>query len=320
MGPALDSGSLPGRALRAAGYGVGLGAIAGLGTLAYAAGYEVRNFVVRRVELPVLPRGHRPLKVLHVSDLHLTPYQATKRRWLASLADLEPDLVINTGDNLAHEDSVDPVVEGFGRLLDVPGVFVFGSNDYFSPTLRNPLWYLLPDDGRRNVNAPKLPWPELRAAFEKRGWTDLTNTRSRLDVGGASLAFAGVDDPHLGYDDLVSVAGPAPEDVDLRIGVAHAPYLRVLDQYARDGYDVTFAGHTHGGQVCLPIKGAIVTNCDLDTRRAKGLHRHPADSRPGDPGTSWLHVSAGAGTSPYAPIRVCCRPEATLLTLLPKAS
>ena len=65
--------------------------------------------------------------------------------------------------------------------------------------------------------------------------------------------------------------------------MAHAPYLRVLDQYARDGYDVTFAGHTHGGQVCLPIKGAIVTNCDLDTKRAKGLHRHPADSRPGDP-------------------------------------
>ena len=320
MGPASDSGSLPGRALRAASYGVGLGAIAGLGTLTYAVGYEVRNFVVRRVELPVLPRGHRSLKVLHVSDLHLTPYQAMKRRWLASLAELEPDLVINTGDNLAHEDSVDPVVEGFGRLLDVPGVFVFGSNDYFSPTLRNPLGYLLPDDGRRNVNAPKLPWPELRVAFEKGGWTDLTNTRSRLDVGGAALAFAGVDDPHLGYDDLVSVAGPAPEDVDLRIGVAHAPYLRVLDQYARDGYDVTFAGHTHGGQVCLPIKGAIVTNCDLDTRRAKGLHRHPADSRPGDPGTSWLHVSAGAGTSPYAPIRVCCRPEATLLTLLPKAS
>ena len=320
MGPASDSGSLTSRALRAAGYGVGLGAIAGLGTFAYAAGYEVRNFVVRRVELPVLPKGRQPLKVLHVSDLHLTPYQTTKRRWLASLADLEPDLVINTGDNLAHQDAVDPVVDGFGRLLDVPGVFVLGSNDYFSPTLRNPLWYLLPDDGKRNVHVPKLPWAELRAAFEKGGWTNLTNTRSQLEVGGVSLAFAGVDDPHLGYDDLASVAGPAPEDVDLRIGVAHAPYLRVLDQYARDGYDVTFAGHTHGGQVCLPFKGAIVTNCDLDTKRAKGLHRHPADSRPEDPGSSWLHVSAGAGTSPYAPIRVCCRPEATLLTLLPKAS
>jgi predicted MPP superfamily phosphohydrolase len=306
------------RSLRVLGWGVGAGAVAGLGTLAYSAGVEVRNFVVRRVEVPVLPPDHRPLKVLHVSDLHLTPTQGVKRRWLSSLADLEPDLVVNTGDNLAHPDSVEPLLEGFGRLLDVPGVFVFGSNDYFAPKARNPLWYLFPDDGKRNTATPKLPWRELRAAFDARGWVDLTNTSARLEVGGTSFAFVGVDDPHLTYDDLDAVAGPAPADADLRVGVAHAPYLRVLDQYARDGYDITFAGHTHGGQVCLPVKGAIVTNCDLDTGRAKGLHRHPAASRPGDPGSSWLHVSAGAGTSPYAPVRLCCRPEATLLTLVPR--
>ncbi|HVQ18088.1 MAG TPA: metallophosphoesterase, partial [Actinomycetes bacterium] len=95
----------------------------------------------------------------------------------------------------------------------------------------------------------------------------------------------------------------------------HAPYLRVLDQFARDGYDAIFAGHTHGGQVCVPWYGALVTNCDLEPARVRGLHRHPADSRPSDPGSSWLHVSAGLGTSPYAPIRLACRPEATLLTL-----
>jgi predicted MPP superfamily phosphohydrolase len=303
-------------ALRVAGAGAAIGAAG----LVYAAGIEARNFVVRRVEIPCLPEGHRPLRVLHVSDLHLTPTQGMKRRWLASLADLEPDLVVNTGDNMGHLESVAPLVEGFGRLLDVPGVFVPGSNDYFAPTMRNPLWYLFPDDGHRNTNTAKLPWQDLRDAFERRGWTDLTNARGRLVVGDTSIAFVGVDDPHLDYDDLDAVAGMAPDDVDLRIGVAHAPYLRVLDQYARDGYDITFAGHTHGGQVCLPVKGAIVTNCDLDTKRAKGLHRHPADSRPGDPESSWLHVSAGAGTSPYAPIRLCCRPEATLLTLLPKDS
>ena len=155
--PQMASRPVSQRVLRALGYGVGLGAVAGLGTLAYSAGFEVRNFVVRRVELPVLPPGHRPLKVLHVTDLHLTPYQGMKRRWLASLADLEPDLVINTGDNLAHQESVGPLVEGFGRLLDVPGVFVFGSNDYFAPTVRNPLWYLLPDDGRRTTTPPSCP-------------------------------------------------------------------------------------------------------------------------------------------------------------------
>jgi predicted MPP superfamily phosphohydrolase len=174
---------------------------------------------------------------------------------------------------------------------------------------------LLPDDGQRNVHTPKLPWPDLRDGFEDHGWVDLSNRRTHVEVGGVRIAFAGVDDPHLEYDDLESVAGPADPDSDLRVAVAHAPYLRVLDAFARDGYDAIFAGHTHGGQLCLPAKGAIVTNCDLDRERAKGLHRHPARSRPGDPGSSWLHVSAGLGTSPYAPVRFACRPEASLVTL-----
>jgi predicted MPP superfamily phosphohydrolase len=295
----------------------GAGAAVGVAGLVYAAGIEVRSFTLREVEIPCLPSGARPIRVLHVSDLHLTPGQSRKRAWLSSLARLEPDLVVNTGDNLAHLDAVPPTLAGFGPLLDVPGVFVFGSNDYYAPTPRNPAWYLLPDDGRRNTHTPKLPVEDLRAAFSDHGWLDLNNAVGRLEVLGSRLAFAGVDDPHLRLDDLSSVAGPAPADADLRIGVAHAPYLRVLDQFAGDGYDVTFVGHTHGGQLCLPFYGALVTNCDLDTRRAKGLHRHPAGSRPGDPGSSWLHVSAGAGTSPYAQVRFCCRPEATLATLTP---
>jgi uncharacterized protein len=295
-----------------------LGAAAGAMGMGYAAGIEVRNFVVRRVDVPVLPAHHRPLRVLHLSDLHLVPRQARKRRWIASLAELEPDLVVDTGDNLAHPGAVPPLLDALGPLLDVPGVFVFGSNDYFAPSFRNPVRYLLPDDGRRHTRTPKLPWRRLRQGLEGRGWVDLTNARAELTVGDTRIAFAGVDDPHLEYDDLAAVAGPADASADLRVGVAHAPYLRVLDQFAGDGYDVVLAGHTHGGQLRLPVCGALVTNCDLDTGRSRGLHRHPADSRPGDAGSSWLHVSAGAGTSPYAPVRFCCRPEATLLTLLPR--
>ena len=102
------------------------------------------------------------------------------------------------------------------------------------------------------------------------------------------------------------------------MGVTHAPYLRVLDQFAGDGYETVLAGHTHGGQLCLPLRGALVTNCDLDTGARQGPAPAPgATPAPGDPGSSWLHVSAGLGTSPYAPVRFCCRPEATLLTLTP---
>ncbi|HEX6247592.1 MAG TPA: metallophosphoesterase [Nocardioidaceae bacterium] len=294
---------------------LGLGALAGLAGVTYAAGYEARAYTLRRVEVPVLPPGSRPLKVLHLSDLHMTPAQHRKQRWLRDLAGLEPDLVVNTGDNLAHMGAVPVVLDALGDLLDLPGVFVMGSNDYFAPTLRNPARYLLPDDGQRNIHTAKLPWRDLVAAFVDRGWLDLSNRRAQLEVDGVRLAFAGVDDPHLEYDDLPSVAGPADPDADLRVAVAHAPYLRVLDAFARDGYDAIFAGHTHGGQLCLPGKGALVTNCDLEPARAKGLHRHPADSTPQTPGSSWLHVSAGLGTSPYAPVRFACRPEASLVTL-----
>jgi len=292
------------------------GAAAGAAGLGYA-WCEARWFALRHVTVPVLPEGAPDLRVLHLSDLHLTPYQQRKREWIESLRALEPDLVVNTGDNLAHHLSVDPLLDAFGPLAEVPGVFVLGSNDYFSPTPRNPLRYLSPG-GRRYTKSKALPWQYLVDRLSDAGWTELTNRHAELTVKGVRIAFAGVDDPHLEYDDLRAVSGPADRDADLRVAVTHAPYLRVLDQFARDGYDVTFAGHTHGGQLCLPVKGALVTNCDLEPARAKGLHRHPAASAPGDPGSSWLHVSAGAGTSPYAVARFCCRPEATLVRLTRK--
>jgi predicted MPP superfamily phosphohydrolase len=276
--------------------------------------WEARQFVLRTVEVPLLPPGHDPLKVLHLSDIHMTPGQRVKQDWLRGLAALEPDLVVNTGDNLAHRDVVPVVTDCLGELLDVPGVFVFGSNDYYEPTLRNPVRYLLPDTGKRHVDKPQLPWPDLRDRYAAAGWLDLTNRLDTLKVGRTSFAFAGVDDPHLRMDRLDLVAGPADAGADVRLAVTHAPYLRVLDQFAADGYDAVVAGHTHGGQVCLPVVGALTTNCDLENARAKGLHRPPADSRDGDPGSTWLHVSAGLGTSPFARIRVACRPEATLLT------
>ncbi len=295
---------------------VGLGAVAGAGLTAYAA-WEARQYTLREVSVPVLPVDAAPLRILHLSDIHMTPTQTRKADWLSDLAALKPDLVINTGDNLAHQDSVPVVLESLGPLLDVPGVFVFGSNDYYAPIWRNPAKYLFPDDGSRNTATP-LPWRDLRDAFTQAGWLDLTNNFGNLDLPTLRLAFAGVDDPHLEYDRLAKVAGPADEAADLRIAVAHAPYLRVLDQFADDGYDAIIAGHTHGGQICLPFLGALTTNCDLDAARAKGLHRHPADSRDGDADSSWLHVSAGLGTSPFAQIRIACRPEATLLTLTPR--
>src|SRR4029079_13675663 len=187
---------------------LGAGAAMGVGVTAYAV-WEARAYTLRSVEVPMLPAGAAPLRVLHLSDLHLTPGQAGKREWVRSLADLEPDLVVNTGDSIAHAEALPSLLEALGPLLDVPGVFVLGSNDYFAPVLRNPLGYLLPVDGTKIVHTSKLPWRALVDAYTAAGWVDLTNTRASSSVRDLTVAWAGVDDPHLRYDDLAAVAGPA---------------------------------------------------------------------------------------------------------------
>lgn len=284
-------------------------AAAAVAGLAYASLYEVNAFTLREFTVPVLKPGSEQLRILHLSDIHMTPGQHRKQDWLRGLAALEPDLVVNTGDNLAHTDALPSVLRAYGDLLDLPGVFVFGSNDYFSPRPKNPLHYLIDGtSGEVQVEAD-LPWPDMRGSFTRRGWRDLTNRHDELTIKGQRLSFVGVDDPHLRFDELDEV--PADRSATVSIGVTHAPYLRVLDRWNSLGYQLILAGHTHGGQLCLPGHGALVTNCDLDTARAKGLHTHQIDGN----NPSWLHVSAGLGTSPYAPVRFACRPEATLLTL-----
>lgn len=291
-----------------------LTAIAGVGAAAAGLGYglaEANAFTVRRVNVPLLPAGARGIRVLHLSDIHLMPYQKAKLRFVSRLAGLEPDLVVNTGDNIASPESIEPLLAALGRLLDVPGVFVFGSNDYKSPTFRNPAMYLFgPSKGHEATPETELPWHDLRDAFVGRGWTDLNHHRAMLDVAGLRIAARGTDDAHLRRDDYSLVAGPDDQHADLSIGVTHAPYLRILDAMADDGLDIIFAGHTHGGQVCIPFKGALTTNCDLDAARVKGLSSHEHDRH-----YCYLHVSGGIGTSPFAPYRVACRPEATLVTI-----
>jgi uncharacterized protein len=298
-----------------------VGALGALG-IGYASLVERNAYVLRRFTVPVLPPEHRPLRVLHVTDLHLMPTQRRKAAWMAGLADLRPDLVVNTGDNISHPDAIPVALEAFSAFEGTPGVFVLGSNDYFSPRPKNPALYLLPAKPPKESRSPRLPTEDLVKGMLDLGWTDLTNTRATLSVGGSAVEFLGVDDPHLRYDRYGLVSGPASDDVALTVGVTHAPYQRILDAMTRDGARLLIAGHTHGGQLCLPFLGALVTNCDLDAGRAKGVSRWwPGAGRSrgsaAPPDASWLEVSAGLGTSPYAPVRFACRPEATLLTLVP---
>lgn len=296
---------------------IALGAVgaAGVAAAVWGIGIERHLFTVREVSAPALPRGSAPLRVLHVSDAHMAPWQRRKQDWLASLAELKPDLVVNTGDNLGHVDGLTGIRRAFAPLAGVPGVFVHGSNDVNGPSPRNPLRYFS-GPSKKKSEPTLLDTAAMDRFFtDELGWTDLNNTAARLTVAGTVVDLFGVDDAHRDWDRLDVLPGAldalGPRDPATAVlGVTHAPYRRVLDAFTDLGADAILGGHTHGGQVCLPGYGALVANCDIPLRQAKGLSTwsHGGRSVP-------LNVSAGCGHSIYAPVRFACRPEATLLTL-----
>ena len=296
---------------------IALGAVgaAGVAAAVWGIGIERYLFTVREVTAPALAPGSAPLRVLHLSDAHMAPWQHRKQDWLASLAQLQPDLIVNTGDNLGHEDGLAGIRRAFEPFAGIPGVFVHGSNDVNGPAPRNPLRYFS-GPSKRHREPSFLDTDAMDHFFtDDLGWTDLNNAAARLTVAGHTLDLFGVNDPHREWDELEelpeAIAGLGPRDAETSVlGVTHAPYQRVLNRFTDLGADAILAGHTHGGQVCIPGFGAIVANCDIPLKQAKGLSTWSHGDR-----TVPLNVSAGCGHSIYAPVRFACRPEATLLTL-----
>lgn len=290
-----------------------------LGAGAAAAGWgmlvERQLFTVRRASLPVLPPGTPDLRLLHISDLHMAPWQTRKQRFMRALADLRPDLVVDTGDNLGHPIGLLGLRAALEPLRGVPGAYVWGSNDYWAPQAKNPFRYF----GGPSQATPEpqpLDIAALGAHLDDLGWTGLNNRAARVQVRGLPIDLVGVDDPHRGYDRLDDALPGLRglrrrrERAVLTIGVAHAPYRRTLDGLLGHGAQLLLAGHTHGGQVRVPGLPALVTNCDLPRDQARGVSTWTSDGR-----SAPLNVSAGIGTSIYAPVRFACRPEVSLLTL-----
>ena len=295
---------------------LGAGAAAGVSALALA-NAGTRDFRLRTETLDVLPAGQPDLRVLHLSDIHMVPGQSAKTVFLRELASLQPDLVVNTGDNLSHQGGLKPLLHALQPLMAFPGVFVPGSNCYFAPRPRTPLAYLGkhkdPSATLKHRAEDELDWREMHRAFGLAGWQNASNRAFSMGLGGLRLDVSGVDDPHLHRDRFPgwplgsASSASAPH---LRLALSHAPYRGVLDVFARSGAELILAGHTHGGQIRVPRYGALVSNCDLPTGLASGLGWWESAGQ-----RVPLHVSAGLGASRMVPFRVFCPPEATLLTL-----
>lgn len=286
--------------------------VAGAATLGYATLVEPRRIVLRQAQLKVLrdPKAP-PLRLLHISDLHLWPAHDHLAAALRRFAAAEPQVVVATGDLLGHPDVIGQAVELLAELgRGRPAIAVLGSNDRYGPQPKNPFAYLRRLDGPVRPHGEPLDTTRLVAGLTAAGWHVIDNRAVRLETAAGVLDVRGVGDAHIGADDLAAVPWhpPAP-DALVALGVTHAPYRRVLDAFDRAGLDLALAGHTHGGQVRIPGIGALTANCDLPLHATRGVSWHGA----GLP----LHVSAGLGQSRYAPLRFACRPEATLLELIP---
>lgn len=353
--------------------GAGVGAL-GFGATLYSL-FEARTPRVTTTDIN-LSDSHSAtgttFTVAQIADLHAHAGSQWLATWVQSaLEEIRPDFVLNTGDNFSTSHGLQWLSRIFTdeAIRWRPGAFVFGSNDYYSAQMHFPGNYLLvhwlntlgasklADAMEPTIKMDKdLPFHALEALMENNGWVDLRNESAIIDVPmrrqasccatvptgqgrpQIRVALVGVDDPHIDRDRMPAIPD-GWDKVDIKIGVTHAPYARVVDQMTRMGVDIIIAGHTHGGQIRIPGYGALVNNCDIPLQFSSGLHRwrvgtvaepvarkhtgardihqptvpakdmSPA-SLPDDdkPAETWLYVSQGLGTNVYTPIRIACRP------------
>jgi predicted MPP superfamily phosphohydrolase len=274
--------------------------VSGAACVLYGRFIEQSWYRVRSYRLPILPaEGPATLTVLHLSDLHFVMDDTKKARFLAQLP--RADVTIVTGDFLAEPEAVERTVEAVGPTRGrLASWFVLGSNDYYVPRPLNYFAYFRKNRKRRRAERGRAP--DLIAQLCADGWDDLTNIRRSTDLDGLPIELLGLDDAHIRVQDYRMAPREDPE----RFGFAvmHSPDS--APEAAALGYRFMVAGHTHGGQVCLPFVGALVTNCSMPRRIVKGLALM---------GGAVLHTSPGLGTSKFAKFRFCCRPEATFLEL-----
>ncbi|MGH9196337.1 MAG: metallophosphoesterase [Acidimicrobiia bacterium] len=266
---------------------------------------EARLFALEHYGLPILPgsKSSSDLTILQVSDLHLRPRSRALAKFIRSLRDSTYDVVLATGDLLGDPSAVELCAELLNSLSARHGrYFVLGSSDYYAPTFKNYLDYFT---GKRRIPTKKTRTQEFRDALHKAGWEELTNRTVMRDLGGMTIQITGLDDPHLNRDDRTLLVRDAAADFALCVVHDPSPYLEA----SRAGFDLIVSGHTHGGQVRLPLIGALVTNSDLPRRYARGLSVIEK---------STLFVNPGLGTGKFAPFRFLCRPEASVLHLTQK--
>lgn len=251
---------------------------------------EAQRLHLTRVEVPVphLPEALDGIEIIHLSDLHLTGYGPYEQDLLRALRPLPARVVVITGDFLGGPGGAQaliPLLMEIGRDRIMLGVL--GNHDYRPP-----------------VNTAALARDLARAGVRL-----LVNDAAVVVERGHRLRFVGVDDPHTGRADvekaMAALPPPLGDQPEPVVVLAHSP--DVFPDAERAGADLILAGHTHGGQVCLPGGFPLLTNTRRVGRRfARGLV---------DVGETPMFVTRGIGTSAVR-LRLFCPPEIAVVRLV----
>ena len=263
-------------------------ALAAAGLLCFAYGYFVEPFWPEvthvRVESAKLAGASRPLRVVHISDLHCDPRPRLEERLPDLIAAERPDLIVFTGDSVNSPAGLPVLRKLLPRLAAVAPTFaVRGNWD---------VWYW----GREEL-------------FGGTGVRELNGEAVKVEAAGTSLWVAGA--AYASTEKIQGALRGVPPGA-FTILLYHTPD-EILDVAAAGRVDLYCAGHTHGGQVALPLYGALVTLSKFGKRYESGLHRE---------GDTWLYVNRGVGMEgdPAPRVRFFARPEVTVIELAPPAA
>ena len=246
---------------------------------------EPRQIRVEKFSLKIknLPPSFKNLKILHLSDFHSKKFGQKEKKVLEILNQLNPDFIFITGD----------IVDWTTRDFE-------GSQKFWKELSKNyesRIFGVYGNHDHRNKNFRDLN------IFLKESKIEILNNESRkIERGKDYIYLIGVADPHLGYDDIEKamkgIEGNAP-----KILLAHSP--EIFRKINEKDIDLVLVGHTHGGQINIPIFADLILPLKYDKKYKSGLFKE---------NSIYLYVNRGTGET-ILPIRINAFPEVTLIEL-----
>jgi uncharacterized protein len=263
----------------------------------YASRVEARNYKLEKVRIGT-PKGVK-LRVLHISDLHLSNPESHKIDFLERVTDDDYDMIVFTGDIFENYTGTKYAKHLISRRPRLGAYAVLGNHDYYAYTWFNKTVGRL---NRRFRHPPqKRDVMPMINALQEGGITVLRNQSKHFQ--NEKVCLIGIDYPGISPEELKALSSQAAED-QLVVAMLHLP--RRLHQLPQAGVDVAFAGHTHGGQIRVPGLGALITDSELHRREACGVVKRDQ---------TLIHVSRGLGADPKTNFRLFCPPHATVVEI-----